>query len=114
MARGLKIVSDVRKLIVARGRNRTADMRILSPVVVPGLFVTIGRYVYLFKRLTAVSAGRFYRFEHIVSYSSGKVIAKWQRKIWESDDLGTHLPYNMLLNRSPKSSGSAMVKSRRP
>jgi len=31
--------------------------------------VTIGRYWYLFKRLTAVSAGR-------VSYSSGKVVAK--------------------------------------
>src|SRR5215831_10777779 len=28
------------------------------------------------KRLTVVSAGRFYRFEHIVSYSSGKVVAK--------------------------------------
>jgi hypothetical protein len=35
-----------------------------------------GRYWYLFKRLTAVSAGRFYRFVHIVSYSSGKVVAK--------------------------------------
>jgi hypothetical protein len=34
------------------------------------------RYWYLFKRLTAVSAGRFYRFEHIVTYSSGKVVAK--------------------------------------
>jgi len=29
--------------------------------------------MYLFERLTAVLAGRFYRFEHIVSYSSGKV-----------------------------------------
>ena len=28
------------------------------------------------KRLTAVSAGRFYRVEHIVAYSSGKVVAK--------------------------------------
>src|SRR5499433_4252078 len=29
-----------------------------------------------FMRLTAVSAGRFYRFEHIVSYSSGKAHSK--------------------------------------
>ena len=36
--------------------------------------VTIGRYWYLFKRLMAVSAGRFYRFEQIV-------LAKlWQSK----------------------------------
>src|SRR5215510_5913424 len=35
-----------------------------------------GRYWYLFKRLTAVSAHRFYRFEHIVSYGSDKVVAK--------------------------------------
>ena len=40
---------------------------------------TIGRYVYLFKRLTAVLTARFYRFEHMVSYSSGKVIAKSTR-----------------------------------
>jgi hypothetical protein len=32
----------------------------------------IGRYWHLFKHLTAVSAGRFYQFEHIVSYSSFK------------------------------------------
>ena len=38
--------------------------------------VTIGHYRYLFKRLTALPAGRFYRFEHIVAYSSGKVVAK--------------------------------------
>jgi len=50
--------------------------RIFSPLAVAGLCVTIGHYWYLFKRLTAVSAGRFYRFEHIVSYSSGKVVGK--------------------------------------
>ena len=55
---------------------RGRDTRIFSPVTVAGLCVTIGRYVYLFKRLTAVSAGRFYRFEHIETYSSGKVVAK--------------------------------------
>jgi len=52
------------------------DTRIFSPLAVPRLCVSIGRYWYLFKPLTAVSAGRFYRFEHIVSYSSFKVVAK--------------------------------------
>jgi hypothetical protein len=54
----------------------TPDTRIFSPHAVAGLCDTIGRYWYLFKRLTAVSAGRFYRFEHIETYSSGKVVAK--------------------------------------
>ena len=53
-----------------------AGTRIFSPHAVAGLCVTIGRYWYLFKPSTAVSAGRFYRFEHIVSYSSFKVLAK--------------------------------------
>src|SRR5262244_3585806 len=52
------------------------DTRIFSPLAVARLCVTIGHCWYLFKRLTAVSAGRFYRFEHIVTYSSGKVVAK--------------------------------------
>jgi hypothetical protein len=52
------------------------DTRIFSPLAVAGLCVTIGRYWYLFKRLTLLSAGRFYRFVHIVTYSSGKVVAK--------------------------------------
>jgi hypothetical protein len=52
------------------------DTRIFSPLAGAGLCVPIGRYMYLFKRLTAVSAGRFYRFEYIVTYSSGKVVAK--------------------------------------
>ena len=56
-------------------RNQTGT-RIFSPRAVSGLCIAIGRYWYLFKRLTAVSAGRFYRFEHIVAYSSGKVVAK--------------------------------------
>jgi hypothetical protein len=47
-----------------------------SALTVARLCVTIGHYWYLFKRLKAVSAGRFYRFEHIVAYSSGKVVAK--------------------------------------
>ena len=62
-------------------RNRNSnDTRIFSPLAVAGLCVTIGRYWYLFKRLTAVSAGRFYRFEHIVAYSSFKAHSK-QRAI---------------------------------
>src|SRR5215510_7445134 len=59
-----------------QGQNRTADTRIFSPLTVARLCVPIGHYWYLFKRLTAVFGARFYRFEHIVSYSSGKVIAK--------------------------------------
>src|SRR5262245_26516809 len=57
------------------GTNRS-DTRIFSPLAVPRLYVTIGHYWYLFKRLTAALTRRFYRFEHIVSYSSGKVVAK--------------------------------------
>ena len=59
-----------------QGQNRTADTRIFSPLAVPGLCDTIGRYWYLFKRLAALPDGRFYGFEHIVTYSSGKVVAK--------------------------------------
>jgi len=56
--------------------NRCSDTRIFSPLAVPRLYVPIGRYWFLFKRLTAVSAGRSYRFEHIETYSSGQVVAK--------------------------------------
>ena len=49
------------------------DTRIFSPVAVPRLYDTIGRYMYLFKRLTGVFGARFYRFEHIVTYSCSKV-----------------------------------------
>jgi hypothetical protein len=68
-------------LFLTHGKKRTIhvtapDTRIFSPLLIAGLSVAIGRYWYLFKRLTAVSAGRFYRFEHIVTYSSGKVVAK--------------------------------------
>src|SRR5262245_21035201 len=58
------------------GKLNPTDTRIFSPLAVAGLCVTIGRYWYLFKRLTAVSAGRFYRFEHIVSDSSFKAHSK--------------------------------------
>jgi len=57
-------------------RWRGGGTRIFSPLAVAGLCDTIGRYVYLSKRLTTVPAGRFYRLVHIVTYSSGKVIAK--------------------------------------
>jgi hypothetical protein len=59
-----------------RSPAKVLDTRIFSPLAVAGLCVTIGHYWYLFKGLTAVSAGRFYRFEHIETYSSGKVVAK--------------------------------------
>jgi hypothetical protein len=49
---------------------------IFSSLAGAGLCDTMCRYMYLFKRLTAVLARRFYRFEHIVSYSSGKVTGK--------------------------------------
>src|SRR5262245_53287577 len=57
-------------------RTRAPATRISSPLAVSGLCDTIGRYWYLFERLTSVSASRFYRFEHLVTYSSGKVVAK--------------------------------------
>src|SRR5262245_13533038 len=59
------------------------DTRIFSPLAVARLCVPIGHYWYLFKRLTAVSAGQIYRFEHIVSYSSSKVVAKWDAPVPE-------------------------------
>ncbi len=52
------------------------DTRIFSPLRVPGLCVIIGHQVNESKRFTALRAGRFYRFEHIVPNSSGKVVAK--------------------------------------
>ena len=52
------------------------DTRIFSSLAGARLCDTIGHYMYLFKRLMAVSAGRFYRFEHIVTHSSGKVLGK--------------------------------------
>jgi hypothetical protein len=52
------------------------DTRIFSSLTGARLYDTIGRYMYLFKLLTAVFRASFYRFEHIVSYSSGKVMGK--------------------------------------
>src|SRR5262245_46310161 len=57
-------------------KKKAPATRIFSPLAVARLFVAIGHYWYLFKGLTALPARRFYRFEHIVSYSSGKVVAK--------------------------------------
>jgi hypothetical protein len=45
---------DVEEFGYGQGRNRTADTTIFSPHAVARLCVTIGRYWYLFKRLTAV------------------------------------------------------------
>jgi|SRR5262245_20807275 len=55
-----------------------------SPHAVAGLCVTIGRYWYLFKRLTTVSAGRFYRFEHIATNSSFKALSKQRERLDQS------------------------------
>ena len=49
---------------------------IFSLLAGAGLCDAIGRYVYLFQRLTGVFGGRFYRFEHILSWSSGKVVGQ--------------------------------------
>src|SRR5262245_4243365 len=51
------------------------------PVLLPHeiMCVVIGRYWYLFTRLTAVSASRFYRFEHIETYGSGQSCSKVRR-----------------------------------
>jgi hypothetical protein len=57
-------------------RIRAPATRIFSPLTVARLCVTIGRYWYLFKRLTPLLAGRFYRFEHIVADSSFKAHSK--------------------------------------
>src|SRR5262245_20179316 len=62
--------------VTRQRRNPTNDTRIFSPHSVAGLCVTSGHYWYLFKRLTVLSVRRFYRFEHIDTDSSGKVVAK--------------------------------------
>jgi hypothetical protein len=59
-----------------QGQNRTADTRIFSPLAVSRLCVTIGRYWYLFKRLTGRFRVDFTDSKDIVTYSSGKVVAK--------------------------------------
>jgi len=51
------------------GPRKWDATRILSSLAEAGPCVTIGRYMYLFNRLTNLPAGQFYRFEHIVSYS---------------------------------------------
>src|SRR5262249_39644971 len=53
-----------------------ADKRIFSPHSVAGLCVTSGRYWYLFKRLTAVSARRVFRFEHKETHNFFKPLSK--------------------------------------
>ena len=71
-----EISSILARWTCPQNKEQAADTRIFSPLTVPRLCVTIGRYWYLFRRLTAVSTGRFYRFEHIVADSSGIVVAK--------------------------------------
>src|SRR5262245_44231584 len=87
----MKRIFIYREGIYGQGQDRTADTRIFSPLAVAGLYVLIGRYWYLFKRLTVVSAGRFYRFEHIDTYSSFKAGGDWL--------LPLYLPF--ILDQSP-------------
>ncbi|HEX7231431.1 MAG TPA: hypothetical protein VF452_13630 [Candidatus Binatia bacterium] len=47
---------------------KAPNTKIFSYLAGAGLRDTIGRYVYLFERLTTISAGRFYGFERMVSY----------------------------------------------
>jgi len=102
-----EIACDLEDFACGQGQNRTADTRIFSPHVVAGLCVTIGRYWYLFKRLTAVSAGRFYRFEHIMSYSSGKVVAKsgavLRQRADTRSDAQSSKEWSVALHRKPLS-----------
>ena len=78
---------------------RGGGTRIFSPLAVAGLCDTIGRYVYLSKRLTVLPASRFYRFAHIVTYSSGKVVGK------VADPL-SHCSYERGLSRAVSSDAS--------
>ena len=59
-----------------QGQNRTANTRIFSPLMVPRLRVTIGHQVNEFKRLKPLRSHPIYRFEHIATNSSSKVVAK--------------------------------------
>jgi hypothetical protein len=70
-------------------------MRIFSSLAGARLYDTIGRYVYLFERLTAVFGARFYRFEHIETYSSGKVTGKVALNIWSQRLVKTIFPVSM-------------------
>ncbi len=74
--RGLKIITNIEGGGSGQGQNRTADTRIFSPETVPGLCVTIGRQVNEFNSFCCLRYEPIYRFEHIVAYSSGKVVAK--------------------------------------
>jgi hypothetical protein len=63
-------------LEISVGSAQTPDTRIFSHLAVARLCVTIGRYWYLSKRLTAVGRPSSYRFEHIETDSSFKAHSK--------------------------------------
>ena len=63
-----------------QGQNRTADTRIFSPAMVPGLSVTIGRQLNESKRLELVLGGLKYRLGPIRADGSGKVVTKWSHR----------------------------------
>jgi hypothetical protein len=59
-----------------QGQNRTADTRIFSPAMVPGLCAAIGRQLNEYMRLEALRSRSICRLEHIGANGSGKVAAK--------------------------------------
>src|SRR5262245_43139368 len=75
-----RVVGEISSILacstVGNEDTTPADTRIFSSLPVAGLCVSIGRYWYLFKRLTSISAGRFYRFEHVETDSSFKAHSK--------------------------------------
>jgi hypothetical protein len=59
------LIRELRKSRWRKLKLKQPDTRIFSPHAVPTPCVTSGRYWYLFKRLTTLSAGQSYRFEHV-------------------------------------------------
>jgi hypothetical protein len=67
----ISFLLDEKSTLVGSGRER--QTRVSDSIMTHSPATARG----LFKCLTALPVGRFYRFEHIVPYSSGKVVAKW-------------------------------------
>jgi hypothetical protein len=59
-----------------QGQNRTADMRIFSPDIVPGLCDAIGHQLNEFNSFYWLRYNSISRLEQIAANSSGKVVAK--------------------------------------
>jgi hypothetical protein len=70
-----------------QGQNLTADTRIFSPLRVPALCVTIGRQLNESNSFCWLRYESIYRFEHIVAYGSGKVVAKSREGSFEISEM---------------------------